>query len=355
MKEMTSQERVFAALDQRRPDRIPFVEFLITPSVFRKACPTCSYLDFVDQIEMDAVIVNQCLSGSFIGSTIKWLDKEKGIFRDEWGVIQRFTKEPIPFPIEGPIKSDEDLKKYIPPDPSKHAVFKSLPKIVKQFKGKKALIWCGGGVFGRSHALRGMENLLMDYITNPKLVKRFVEICLGYYMELHRRLIKEGVDIIFLGDDYAYKSGLLMKREHFKKFVLPGLKLIVANIKKYGAYCIKHTDGNIWEAIDLIVNTGIDGIGPLEPGAGMDLSKVKEKYGKKVCVIGNIDVDLLSRGSVEEVVYATKKCIDRTSREGGHIICSGNSISSSVRLENFLAMIETTKKYGKYPIMKNIL
>jgi len=66
--------------------------------------------------------------------------------------------------------------------------------------------------------------------------------------------------------------------------------------------------------------------------------------------IGNIDVDLLSRGSVEEVKIVTKQLLKNVSPLGGHIISSGNSISSSVRGENFMAMIETVKEFGKYPI-----
>ena len=43
----------------------------------------------------------------------------------------------------------------------------------------------------------------------------------------------------------------------------------------------------------MIVETGVDVIGPLEPGAGMDLKLVKKKYGDRIAVVGNVDVDIL--------------------------------------------------------------
>jgi uroporphyrinogen decarboxylase len=111
---------------------------------------------------------------------------------------------------------------------------------------------------------------------------------------------------------------------------------------------MKHTDGNIWSICDMIVESGIDCLGPLEPGANMDLYEVKKKYGDRICVLGNVDVDLLSRGSKEDVINSTKGLIQRVGPGGGYILSSGNSISSSVKPENFIAMVETAKRYGYY-------
>ena len=111
---------------------------------------------------------------------------------------------------------------------------------------------------------------------------------------------------------------------------------------------IKHSDGNIWSIIEKLVATGIDGIGPLEPAADMDLFRVKQQYGDRVCVMGNIDVDLLSRGSEDDVRESIKDLIARVSKGGGHILSSGNSITSSVQPNNFKAMIDTAREFGRY-------
>jgi len=343
---MNSKQRIMTALERKEPDRVPVMELSIHRNVISALCSSNSYLDLVEQMDLDAVVISQVLDPG----SIRWIDKEKRIFQDHWGVIKRFTQEDVPYPLEGPIKSEKDLKNYVPPDPQDESLLSYLPGIIKRFKHKKAIMWIGPAIFASCFYLRGMENLLMDYVLHPQLAKKIAQMCMEFNLEFHQRLIQAGVEVIILGDDYAYKSGPLMSPSQFREFIYPYLSQVVANIHKQGAYCIKHTDGNIWQIIDMIVDTGIDGLGPLEPSAKMDLGEVKKRYGDKVCVVGNIDLDLLSRASVDRVIEETRRCILRVSPGGGHILSSGNSISSSVKPENFLAMVKTAKQYGKYPI-----
>ena len=114
---------------------------------------------------------------------------------------------------------------------------------------------------------------------------------------------------------------------------------------------IKHCDGYIWPIIDRLIETGIDGLNPIEPAAGMDIGEVKKTYGDRIAVIGNIDcAHLLSFGSKEDVQTAVKECIQKASPGGGHIISSSNVIHDGVPPENYAAMIDATKEYGRYPI-----
>jgi uroporphyrinogen decarboxylase len=66
--------------------------------------------------------------------------------------------------------------------------------------------------------------------------------------------------------------------------------------------------------------------------------------------MGNVEVDLLVRGTVDEVIEATKECIRNVSPGGRHILSSGNTITSVVPSKNLEAMIDTVHKYGRYPI-----
>ena len=78
-----------------------------------------------------------------------------------------------------------------------------------------------------------------------------------------RNAIREGAEVICLGDDYASNLGPLFSPDMFRRFVRPYLKCIVDAVHDEGALVIKHTDGNIWP-ISRIVSTGIDGLHPLE-------------------------------------------------------------------------------------------
>jgi uroporphyrinogen decarboxylase len=227
-----------------------------------------------------------------------------------------------------------------------------LKEIVKRFKGDKAIIFLGHEVFEfSSYLLGGMDNLFPKYITDPEFVKRLSEIVWSYQSKILENAAKEGVDILLTGDDYAGHRGPLMSPIHFEEFVFPYLRKAVGVAKKYNLPFIKHTDGNLWKIIDMIVNAGIDALHPIEPLAGMDIGEIKEKYGHKIVVVGNVDCShVLPRGNKEEIVEAVKETIAKASPGGGHILSSSNSIHPGVKPENYKYMLEAARDYGQYPL-----
>ncbi len=348
MAEMTSRERVFATLERREPDRVPMLEWSVSPVVREAVLPGRSYFDFLDEIGLDAVMMG---FGYAFLQGVEWLDKEKKVFRDNWGVKRAFTEEDIAYPLEGPIETPEDLTRYTPPDAHAEGVLGDFPELVKRFKKDKAIVWLGRDSFINPSYLRGLDRLLMDFIENPSLAHELADMSVAYSKAVFKRAIDAGAEIIMLGDDYASKKGPHMSPAHFREFVFPGLKELVAYIHECGAYVVKHTDGYLWPILDQIVESGVDAVNPIDPSAGMDIGEVKAEFGDRVCVVGNIDCgQTLCTKSVEEVVREVKECIKKASPGGGHILSSSNSIQSGTKPENFLAMIEAGKQYGVYPI-----
>jgi len=101
--------------------------------------------------------------------------------------------------------------------------------------------------------------------------------------------------------------------------------------------------------IDIWLQLEQNGIHPIEPAA-MDIRKVKEQYGSRICIIGNVDVDLLSNGTPKEIEEIIRALIHDIAPGGGYILSSGNSFPSYAKVENVLAMGEGLRKYGHYPI-----
>jgi uroporphyrinogen decarboxylase len=101
--------------------------------------------------------------------------------------------------------------------------------------------------------------------------------------------------------------------------------------------------------MEILIDSGYDGLNPLEPQAGMDLKKVKDAYGSKICLLGNIDCkELLPAGTRDQVEAAVKQAIDAAAAGGGYILCDSNSLHPGVNPENCIAMFEAAKKYGRY-------
>lgn len=345
---MNSRERVIAALERKEPDRVPLFECVFDEGVMDALLPGCDYYAFVDWIGLDNAGLNR---SSWRRDNVEYVDEEKGLFRDNWGVIRAFGPESTPYPVEGPIKTPDDVKTYQPPDPEADGILGHLPEVVARYKGKKAICVIGRDAFFNPSHLRGEENFLMDMIEHPRLVHELIEITQSYDLRVTERMVKAGVDVVVLGDDYANNRAPLISPKHFREFILPGLKRAVDNAHAAGAYVVKHTDGNIMPIIDMIIETGIDAINPLEPVAGMDIRHIKQKYGDRVAIIGNIDCGrLLCHAPAEEVRQVTRETINVAAPGGGFCLSSSNSIHSSVNPENYYAMVETLRQYGDYPL-----
>ncbi len=343
---MNSLERVVAALERRVPDRVPYFECVIDERVQQALLPGCDYFQFNDWLGMDSVGQNR---SSWSRENVEFVDEARGLFRDKWGVIRAFGPESTPAPIEGPIKQPEDLKTYKPPDPEADDVLGNIPQIVARYKGKKAITAICRDAFFNPAFLRGTTRFLMDMIDHPQLVHELVELTLSHDIRAMQRMVEAGVDVVVFGDDYADKNATLMSPRHFKEFVLPGLKRCVDAAHAAGAYVVKHTDGNIMGILDMIVQTGIDALNPIEPQAGMDIGLLKERYGKRIALVGNIDCGyLLSQAPAEAVRRVTRETIATAKPGGGYMLSSSNSIHSSVKPENFMAMIETWREWGGY-------
>jgi uroporphyrinogen decarboxylase len=103
------------------------------------------------------------------------------------------------------------------------------------------------------------------------------------------------------------------------------------------------------ESMDTLVELGVAATHPNEKGA-MDIRGVKRKYGDRICVIGNLDLNILGMGTPEETDREVKELIRDLGPGGGYMISSGNSLASYLKPENVLAMSQAIRKYGKYPI-----
>ena len=140
-----------------------------------------------------------------------------------------------------------------------------------------------------------------------------------------------------------------MSPRHFKEIIYPVMKRVYKSWHSYGLPIIKHCDGNIYPIMDLLIDTDIDCLHPIDPTAGMNLAKVKKEYGDKICIMGNVNcAGNLVFGTKEDVIEEVKHCIDVAAPGGGYILSSSNSIHRSIKPENYIAMINTVKKYGKY-------
>lgn len=345
MTELTSVERVMLALHRKEPDRVPHFEWLVDRQVREALCPGCKdHHEFAVRIGQDAVLVGPHFNKEQLGPD-RWLS--------EWGFVYRHGLEEhgVEIESESPIKTMADFKAFKPPDLDVPGRYDEIEWAVQEFKGDKAIGVHLNDVFSLPRYLMGMTGLLMAIAADPELVKALVDMSVDYNLEMARRIAKMNVDFVHTGDDIAYNTGPFMSPKHFEELFNPGFQRVMGGFKDLGFTVIKHTDGNLWSILDMIVDAGIDCLDPIDPQAGMELGEVKAKYGHRIALKGNVDcTHLMSFGTPEEVAEATKEALRQGAPGGGYILSSSNSIHSAVKPENYKAMLDTLKEYGSYPL-----
>jgi len=347
MTAMNSRERVLTTLKHQQADRVPIAEMWIDRKVVQAIVPGArDSNDLVEHLGLDMVTVATMI---YEADEVEWVDRDHGVFRDRWGALQHLTEEAIPVPSSPAlIELEEDLARYRPPDPAKSPIIEKVRRLRARFPDKAVAVVGESGWAPAVYLRGGIENLFLDLAERPQFAKDLMSIGAAYYAELFRLAIAAGADVVFLGDDYSDNRGPMMSPRMFEEIILPHDAAVVAAIKKAGACCIKHTDGDIRKIMDQLIGTGLDALGPLQDVPGMELDRIFERYPGRITVMGNVRVDLLARGTVEEVVAATKRLLSTVSAKGPHIMSSGNTIASCVRPANYVAMVRATQQFGRY-------
>lgn len=261
-------------------------------------------------------------------------EQERGWANEGEGVIttmREFEEFPWPDPDEFDYSPFEEVKRYLRP-------------------GMKVLLGLGK-VFTGVWWLMGMECFARATRKDPDLIKAMYEKVGAAQMRVLDICTRfDSVGAVVHADDIAYAQGLLIRPQHYREHFFPWLKAAVELCHSRGLPFIYHTDGDVRMVLDDIVACGVDGLHPIEPKA-MDIVWLKQSYGDRLALLGNIDLGYtLTRGTPEEVDAEVKLRIKQLAPGGGYLCGASNSVPEYVPFDNFMAMRQAIFKYGQYPI-----
>jgi uroporphyrinogen decarboxylase len=195
------------------------------------------------------------------------------------------------------------------------------------------------------------ETFLIGLLKAPRLIHRFLDAHLKRTLMLTEALLERGVDGMWGGVDWASNRGPVFSPRHFRQFVFPRLEQIAGLCHRFGAPYIKHTDGNVNSLLGDLVAAGVDAFHAIEPRANMDIVQLKRDYGHRLVLIGNVDCSSVLVDGPEGAVRAqTEEIIRAVAPGGGFILSSSNSVHPGVKPEYYLAMLDTARQVGVYPI-----
>ena len=364
---MNGRERILTALRLREPDRVPLYIHAINekPIIaiageFMEGLPDPDKT-FYDMTDMEKFTMLEALfvvheQHDIDGFTALEFGHEERIgpeeVKDAWGVVYQLNPFGLPVAKHHPVSDASDLIRYTPPVPRPENLL-LLSAARERFGASKAIFWMMRGTFVLSWRLAGMENLMLKMFDDPDFVHALAKMSFEYNVQLLDMLVAAGLDVLIIEDDIADKNFPLISPDQFREFINPYNRRLVALAHEKGLQVIRHSDGNLWPLLDTLIESGYDGLNPLEPQAGMDLKRLKDYCGDRLCLLGNIDcVDLLPNGSTRQVTAAVQKAIDDAGHGGGLIICSSNSLHPGVNPDNCIAMFNAAKTYGRYPLLR---
>lgn len=195
-----------------------------------------------------------------------------------------------------------------------------------------------------------MEGLGMSLFSralrkNRDILHKMMQWQTNHAVERTKMAVETDYMIFALADDSAYKNSPMLNPKDHMDLVVPYYKQVSDIVRKAGKYIFFHSDGFTEPYFPGLIKAGFHGVESLEVQAGMDLKHLKETYGDKLCLIGNIDP---WNGTPETITERVKQCIKDAAEGGGYIVSPCTDFTDDVAVENAIAMVEAVKKFGVY-------
>ncbi len=245
---------------------------------------------------------------------------------------------------KGVVLNDEDFENFPWFDPSV-IDFSPYIKAKSNLPKNMGIIGIVPRLFLAVWTLMGFNHFSYMTVDQPDFIKRmFLKVGEIQYQVFYRLCDELDVDAMWIGDDIATGTGLMASPQFLREHLFPWYKKMGNICKKKEIPFIFHSDGNLTEVIDDLIDCGFNALHPIEPKV-MDAIKVKGKYGNKICILGNIELDILSRGTKESVRDLTLSRLKDLWNHGGYCPGSSNSVTDYVPLENYIAMLDAIQNF----------
>ncbi|MFA5863642.1 MAG: uroporphyrinogen decarboxylase family protein [Phycisphaerae bacterium] len=350
---VTSKERIMAAVNHRVADRTP-ITFDAEKEVYdalHKYLGTKSREELFDRLNVDTWMI---LPKNFMYSDEESKKNEKTAL---WGYKTRVTNysggtydELCYSPLAGKDEID-DIKKY--PWPKDGAL--GFSHFVPEADAHKDLAIIGVFTWGSyfiASFVRGLEDLLIDFAIRQDYADRLIQTVterILTFLDIMLEKHGQGIDIVYMADDYCSQRGPLFSPDTFKKFVTPYLKKVVEKTHKHNKKFLLHCCGAVRPLLPMIIDAGVDMLEPIQTRAeGMDPEGLKRDFGKDLCFYGGVDLqEVLCKGTPLQVADEVRRLIRVLGKDGGYIVGPGHTyIQIDAPIENILAMYETAYRGG---------
>ena len=329
---MTRREVVRTVMEHKRPPYVPWsFSFTVEARQKLRAHGTDSMAD--------------TLRGHLLGlgSDVGFFtDLGDDRFQDVFGVVWDRSVDKDIGVVSGCVLPEPTLSGYELPDPTDPMFFGGIAEAIERDGDLFRVFRIGFSLYERAWTLRGMANLMMDFIDNPGFVDELLTALADYNVAQARKALEYDVDAAHFGDDWGQQRGLQMGPATWRRFIRPQLARMYSTVREAGRYVSIHSCGDVDELFDDLIAIGLNCFNPFQPEV-MDVAALMKAYRGRLAFHGGLSTQkTLAFGTPEDVRRETRWLLE-LGREGGYIFAPAHAVEGDVPLENMLAFIETVE------------
>jgi uroporphyrinogen decarboxylase len=370
---MDSRTRVITAMHRQKPDRVPVdLSWGLSPKIMDLFHEKTGAHDPDDYFGTDVRFVGLEMSRGF-GSIMTEEDydpdwgKKEAEFRKilgemparssvtEWGTghipgsEHHFTR--MIFPLQN-AKKPLEITSF--PFPSFDEPWR-LSKAQKAISDYQTRGLCVAGaaacsVFEVSWQLRGMEQLLEDFVFRPEMASALLDRVTEIRCDYVEALVSMGIDVIILGDDIATQLGMMMSPAMWRRWLKPRLSQVIKAARKLKPEILVfyHSDGNPSAVIPDLIEIGVNILNPIQPEC-MDPASLKLKYGDQLAFWGTMGTQTtFPFGKPEDIRAVVRQRMEKVGQGGGLLLGPTHMLEPDVPWENIAAFFEAVEEFGYY-------
>ena len=283
------------------------------------------------------------------------VQSQKHPFTDPWGCVWTTLEEGITGTVTGHALADWDrFETYGPPDPETTdgllAVdWERTAVTMARQKANGELVQASlphGHTFLRLCDIRGYENLTLDMFADDDRLKRLIEMITSFNLAVANRYVELGADWIGYPEDLGMQVGPMITPDHFRRFIIPAYRRLVAPARRAGCIVHMHSDGDIRVLMDDLLDCGMEVFNLQDLVNGIDWIKAKLKG--RVCI--DLDIDrqkITPYGTPAQVDALICEAVQKLgSKQGGLMMIYG--LYPGVPLANVKALMDAMETYATY-------